>query len=191
MDAVEAARAQVRTGWHANVRPRYSPGSPALVHGRIAVGVARDEIRGIEVALEGFWGEAQKARAERLGLRGIAELKREQGSGKKHGWDILDLCTGERLFRLTDEALRKTGWRSWHDLAPWEQALAEAAAASVEDPKRGHYKIVPDGALPGYGRGYKAELYEPTVTSPAPAGWAPTDSQIQARWAYAVWTANA
>jgi len=162
------------------VAPRYSPGSPALVRPTIALQVAVDEVGCIETALEGFWGEAQKARAERLGLRGIVECKRERGSGKKHGWDVVDLCTGERFFRLTPEALRKCGWRSWHDLTSWEQELATEAATSIEDPKTGHYKIEPDGALPGYGRGYKAVLYVPERTAPAPEGWKPIDARRHA-----------
>jgi len=164
---------------YCTVAPRYTAGSPALVDATIALRVAVEEVSAIETALEGFWGEAQKARAERLGLRGIVECKRERGSGKKHGWDVVDLCTGERFFRLTQEALRKSGWRSYYDLTSWEQELATAAATSIEDPKSGFYKIEPDGALPGYGRGYKAVLYEPDLTAPAPEGWKPIDARLR------------
>lgn len=159
---------------HSTVAPRYTPGSPALVDMTTALRVAAEEAEAIQAALDGAWGEEQKARAERLGLRGIAEDKREQGSGKKHGWDVLDLCTGERFFRLTTEALRKHGWRSYHDLEQWEQRLVDASPPpDLEDRTKGYYKLVPDGQLPGFGAGYKAEHYVPELVAAAPQGWKP------------------
>jgi len=55
-----------------NVRPRYTPGSPAMVNGRTASKVAKDEKEFYEYALSGTWGEKEKTRAEIEGLRGIA-----------------------------------------------------------------------------------------------------------------------
>jgi hypothetical protein len=164
------------------VAPRYTPGSPALVRATIALQVAREEVDAIEVALEGFWGEEQQARAKRLGLRGIVEEKRETGSGKKHGWDVIDLCTGERFFRLTPEALRKAGWRSYDDLTKWEQQLvAETPPPELEDPKKGYYKLAPAGRLPGSGGGWKVEHYQPERIAPAPEGWKPIGSKERRR----------
>lgn len=91
-----------------NVTPRYTPGSPALVKRDIALMVAKQEQRAYEHALTGFMGDAEKSKAERLGLRGIAEERCEQ----RDRWLIHDLCTGENLEHLFPVKLEKLGfWR--------------------------------------------------------------------------------
>lgn len=150
------------------VAPRYTCGSPALVPEVIAERVAKQEKDAYAYVLEGIEGEQRKALAERLGLRGIAEWKIEKGSGKKHGWEVLDLCTGERFFRLTPEALHKLGWRRYDELDGWERRLVDAdPPKDLQDPTKGFYKLTPDrsGSIVGFGGGYKVETYRPAMVS--------------------------
>jgi len=154
----------MRSG-HYNVEPRYTPGSPAMVDEATARRVAEEEKQSIEYVLQGYEGEKNKALAERLGLRGIAEVRVEKGSGKKHGWDVLDLCTGERFFRLTGEALRSLGWRHYADLLGWERKLVDQdPPADFDDHKRdyrqAHYKFEARWAS-GYPTGWKITVYRP------------------------------
>ena len=64
-----------------NVRPRYSPGSPAAVDEATARRSAREERDSYETALSGAWGDAERQRAELLGLDGIAYELWEEGRG--------------------------------------------------------------------------------------------------------------
>ena len=83
-----------------NVRPRYTPGSPALVDCRTATKVAKDEKEFYEYALSGTWGEKEKARAEAEGLRGIAEhVIYEKRENRVNGFVVRDLITGEEYWR--------------------------------------------------------------------------------------------
>jgi len=70
--ASTAVGSHMRSVNYYNVRPRYTPGSPAMVNGRTASKVAKDEKEFYEYALSGTWGEKEKTRAEIEGLRGIA-----------------------------------------------------------------------------------------------------------------------
>lgn len=125
-----------------DVRPRYTPGSPGLVDEATAKRVAAEERESYEHALTGIMGETEKTRAEKLGLRGIVQWKQEKGSGKKQGWDVLDLVTGENLWQLCAEALYKLGWRSYHDLDAYGRSLVDQAPpADFADPKTAWYKI--------------------------------------------------
>lgn len=140
-----------------HVAPRYTPGSPALVSERIALSVAKSEKFSIHAALEGAWGDEQRLRAERLGLRGIAELREE----RKKGYLILDLCTGEYLYRLYDPGIEKAGYRRFFDLDPGEQrALKASPPPGVEDVEREWYKI--DFAL-GAHMTKDVKVYRPEV----------------------------
>lgn len=76
------------------VRPRYTPGSPAMVDAATANRVAVEEREFIKHALEGVWGEEQKARAEKLGLDFIAYAMVE----RRDGWYVEDLITGKFHF---------------------------------------------------------------------------------------------
>ena len=78
-----------------NVVPRYTPGSPAIVPEDIAHYVAVEEFAAYERALSGGYGAEDKARAERLGLRGISERRTEYAEC----WVIEDLITLERFVR--------------------------------------------------------------------------------------------
>jgi hypothetical protein len=145
---------------HYHVAPRYTGGSPAMVDEATAERVAKQEKQSIEYVLQGVEGETNKARAERLGLRGIAECRVEQGAGKKLGWAVLDLCTGERFFRLCTESLRKLGWRRYDDLTQSERAIVDGSPPSdIEDYKSAHYKFeMPERAeRPGW----KVVVYRP------------------------------
>lgn len=145
-------------GSHYNVAPRYTPGSPALVPRDVAERVAHEEKRFVEHALSGAWGERNKAMAERLGLRGIVELRTE----RRDHWEILDLCTGERFKRLFPDKLRKLGYRTYQELQGWERKLLdESPPGDVPDYRdRGWFKVevVPFGSTP---TGYRIDVYRP------------------------------
>lgn len=148
---------------HYNVAPRYTPGSPALVDEATARRVASEEQDALHYILQGFEGPDAKRRAQHLGLRGVAEARRERGSGKKQGWEIEDLCTGERFFRLCAESLRKLGWREYNDLTQWERALVDKdPPLDVEDYRKAHYKLAPDMGPAGL-PGWKITVYRPST----------------------------
>lgn len=79
---------------HFDVRPRFTPGSPASVSMNVALRVAADERQGYKNALAGRYGDDLRHEAEHKGMAGIVCLRRELPRGK--GWDTLDLCTLER-----------------------------------------------------------------------------------------------
>jgi hypothetical protein len=106
-----------RKRFHCYVRPRYSCGSQAMVPDAIALQVAADERRDYEHARSGSYGEAQKKRAEVLGLRGVAYAMTEQGSGKNFRWLVGDLVTGERFRRHHDrDIVERLGFRPYREL---------------------------------------------------------------------------
>jgi hypothetical protein len=80
---------------HYNVRPRYTPGSPALVPYDIARRVATEERLAREHDLSGVHGEDLLARAERLGLGRIVYFTLEQ----RGGVTVTDLLTSEQYRR--------------------------------------------------------------------------------------------
>lgn len=84
-----------RAAIYYNVRPRYSPGSPASVDQQIAEMVANDERRGHKAALEGFYGEDRRKAAEEDTLRGLSE----QVTERTDCWIVQDLITDERYIR--------------------------------------------------------------------------------------------
>ena len=155
----------MRSG-HYHVDPRYTGGSGAMVDEATARRVAEEEKRSIEYVLKGYEGEKNKALAERLGLRGIAEVRVEKGSGRKQGWEVLDLCTGERFFRLGAEALRSLGWRHYADLLGWERQLVDQdPPADFDDHKRDYRKAYykfETGMVSGY-PGWKITVYRPDL----------------------------
>ena len=127
-----------------SVAPRYTPGSPAQVDELTARRVAEEERQSLAFLLEGCEGPDAKTRAERLGLRGISEQRMETGAGKKQGWRVLDLCTGETFFRLCAEALRKLGWVHYADLVGGRQAQVDKnPPTDIEDHRKGWYKFQP------------------------------------------------
>lgn len=149
---------------HFDLNPRYTAGSPGMIHDELyAQRIAADEKRAYERALTGVYGEADKLLAERLGLRGIVQEKRERGSGKKQGWEVRDLCTGETLFQLCSEALAKLGWRRYMELEAYEWALVDQAPP-LDLPKyrEGWYKLTPDMSG-GFPRGWKIEVYHQEI----------------------------
>lgn len=89
---------------HYNVRPRYTAGSGAMVARSLAFRVAAQERDAHKTCLTGVYGPEAQARAEILGLHGIVEEVTET----RKGWDVLDLCTGERYLRqFTRQASRR------------------------------------------------------------------------------------
>jgi hypothetical protein len=144
-----------------SVAPRYTPGSPGLVDRRIAERVAREEARAYEEAITGADGEAETRKAKALGLCGVAEYREEVGSGKKHGWNVLDLCTGETFFRSTPEALLRLGWVDYHNLSPYERDVARDAGArrGLADVERGFFRRVAHTGSAGI------EVYEATLVA--------------------------
>ena len=83
--------------WY-QVRPRYTPGSPAQVPQHVALLVAEQEPRFYERALSGAWGESSKVLAEDEGLDFIAYTTTEGRHGKERGWLVSDLITEKRHF---------------------------------------------------------------------------------------------
>ena len=149
------------TSSHYNVAPRYTPGSPAMVDEATAVRVAAEEKESIEYVLQGYEGEESRLRAVRLGLRGVAEHVTERGSGKRLGWLVVDLCTGERFFRLCYTARRSLGWRAYTDLAGYERDLVvRQPPTDIEDYKKADYRFEPvmHAGLP---TGWKIAVYRP------------------------------
>ena len=80
---------------HFYVRPRYTPGSPGMVSQELAERIAREEKDSYETNLTGIYGQAGIDRANKLGLFGISESKKEM----KKGWEVHDLITGETYLR--------------------------------------------------------------------------------------------
>ena len=158
-----------RNTGHFNVAPRYTPGSPALVDEGIAVRVALQERSSIVHVLDGMEGEKNQKRAERLGLRGIVEYRVFRGSGKKEGWEVTDLCTGEKLFRLSSEALRKLGWTAYAELDEWQKKLVlwQCSELPIADLTKGHYKF----AMGRNGGSDKVTAYQPEVLNTGVWPW--------------------
>lgn len=131
--AMEKWTAFQRAGRHQaqfHVRPRYTPGSPALVLDTVAMKVAVEEKAAYERALTGVMGEREKRKAEVLGLSGIAYAMYEKGSGKKFRWHVFDLITYEETRRLHETQLREQGYVKIGDLPEW--ARKEVCETGVE-----------------------------------------------------------
>lgn len=99
-----------RRNFRYSVRPRFGPGSPAMVRPEIAESVAADEREFHEHALAGRYGEEAQARAQdEHALYGIAYVLTEYA---KH-WHYFDLITEEERdisfgqWRLEDALIRK------------------------------------------------------------------------------------
>jgi hypothetical protein len=84
-----------------NIRPRYTPGSPAMVYDNpTASRVAKSEKAFYEEALTGIMGAELKERAEREGLKGIVErVLRERRENRVNGFVVYDLITCEEYWR--------------------------------------------------------------------------------------------
>jgi len=84
-----------------NLRPRYTPGSPAMVYdNQTAARVAKSEKSFYEDALTGIMGTELKERAEREGLKGIVErVLRERRENRVNGFVVYDLITCEEYWR--------------------------------------------------------------------------------------------
>jgi hypothetical protein len=90
-----AAKEEMNMGAHFfDVRPRYTPGSPAAVSEAVALRVAQEEKEGHEYALTGRCGVTEQTRAQTEGLGLISIEMRE----KPTGWQVRDLITGELWF---------------------------------------------------------------------------------------------
>lgn len=115
------------------VRPRYTPGSPGMVSEQIALQVAREEKEGYQASLDGLYGDAQKQRAQALGLRRIAYVMVESGSGKKFRWLVQDLITGECYRRHNDADIRQLGFSAFIELPPSVKREIMAGGCSYSD----------------------------------------------------------
>ncbi len=97
-----------------NVVPRYTPGSPALVDRETALRVAKEERAAFERVLTGAYGEADKRRAEILGLEGIVygyTTTRERGNPRVF---VRDYITAEDRT-----------WARWEDFGDWSKRNRE------------------------------------------------------------------
>lgn len=92
-----------------NVEPRYSAGSPAAIYDeKLALRIAADERNGYQHALEGLCGDAEKAKAEKLGLGLIVFIMKE----KSNAWEVHDLITNDRFvwpFKARCPKCKKNG----------------------------------------------------------------------------------
>lgn len=131
-------RASAAYGRSRNVRfecrPRYCCGSPALVPEDTCAKEAIDEFDAYHRDLTGFHGEERKARAEKLGLRGICFARWEvRGKTWRH-----DLITGEtmkeppRMSYDDKERLRVLRNMKAYGVCRWSNELA-AELAVLED----------------------------------------------------------
>lgn len=101
-----------------NVRPRYTSGSPAMVDAQTAARVAKQEKAAYEDALSGDLGAELKERAEREGLKGIAErVMREERQNRVNGFVVYDLILCKEYWRPQ---------RMGNDLAAEPDCLYEA-----------------------------------------------------------------
>lgn len=143
---------------HCHVAPRYTPGSPALVSLEVAERTAREEREFIEHALGGVWGEERRAEAERLGLRGIAEVRVE----RRDHWEVRDLCTGARFRRLFPEKLRKLKFRTYADLRDWERRLVDGdPPQDMPDYRRKGWFRVEVAPFRSFPTGHRITVYRP------------------------------
>lgn len=78
-------------GTHYSVHPRYTSGSGAQVDSLTAMRVADQEREAYGHNLAGVYGEDARLRAERMGIKGVAEMLTET----RKGWKVVDLCTGD------------------------------------------------------------------------------------------------
>ena len=85
------------------VRPRFTPGSPAQVDEATFWRVRAQEQEGYYRARSGRFGDEERARAERLGLERVAFTRRERGGC----WLIGDCMTNRNYLELPDLTLGK------------------------------------------------------------------------------------
>lgn len=114
------------------VRPRYTPGSPALVDGATAMRVASEEKDAFRSILEGTSGEKELARAKLLGLDGIVQARAEAGTGRNFRWVIQDLCTQNCYLRPSNGTLRETGFTLFEELKPSDRAQIVGSGSLVD-----------------------------------------------------------
>lgn len=124
-----------------NVRPRYTPGSPAAVDEDTAFRVAREEREAYEHALTGIGGERERRRAEMLGLEGIVYTLHWQGSGRKFRWVQTDLVTGKQTLRLHQDELEREGYLNFDQLPPWARKLVMPFPLRTTDIERRFWKL--------------------------------------------------
>jgi hypothetical protein len=130
-----------RRHYQFHVRPRYTPGSPAMVHDNIALKVAKEEAWAHEQALTGIWGEDEKKRAETLGLDGIAYVMFEKGSGRQFRWHVWDLITNVETRRLHQNELHRLGYYRFEHLQQTVQARLVQPGCRYPDYDREFYKL--------------------------------------------------
>ena len=126
-----------------NVRPRYTPGSPAVVDEATAQRVAREERDAYEHALTGAWGEAERQRAELLGVSSIVYSLHEDGSGRRFRWVQADLITDTITRRLDSEALHRSGYMSFAELPTWARERVPQTNRAY-DMERRYWRLAAD-----------------------------------------------
>ena len=124
-----------------HVRPRYTAGSPALVHDTVALKVAEEEARAYEHALSGSWGEDEKKRAETLGLNDIVYAMFEKGSGRQFRWHVWDLITNVETRRHHEHELHRLGYFRFEHLPQTVQARLVQPGCRYPDYDRQFYKL--------------------------------------------------
>lgn len=97
MEALRQARTRLP---HFECRPRYCGGSPALVPIGTCVHEAVDEKEAHARCLTGVFGEENKAKAEKLGLKGICFARWQKGK-KVFRYDLITGETFEEPKRMS------------------------------------------------------------------------------------------
>lgn len=133
-----------------SVRPRYTPGSPAMVHPEVAVRVAAEERRAHEHALSGAWGEVQQQRAEALGLGGVAYVMAEQGSGRNFRWRTFDLVTHEESLRPHDTEIERLGFSRFEYLPQHVQTRIMQPGCRSHDYSQRFFKMTARGDIESF-----------------------------------------
>lgn len=139
-----------RNNYQFHVRPRYTPGSPAMVHDNIAFKVAKEEADAIEAALEGAWGEDHKKRAETLGLDGIAYVMFEKGNGRQFRWHVWDLITNVETLRHHQNEIYRLGYSRYEHLPEGVKARIRQPGCHCPDYDREFYKVDELGIITQY-----------------------------------------
>lgn len=103
VNQIRPIRGGHRISYH--VKPRYAPGSPAMVDFGTAKRVAADEVFSHQATIEGIYGEESQKQAEARGLSGVVYAMDERADC----WLVTDLITGESYARLFDRQFSTAG----------------------------------------------------------------------------------
>jgi len=128
---------------YCHVRPRYSGGSPAQVDLSTMVHVAVNEEESYAQTMTGLYGEAERAKAVRLGLKGVCYVRWEKGP-KIYRYDVLTGETRLEPKRLEQKDLERVRLlRNWLEFTPDSMTdLQKAELALLEERAELHRQTI-------------------------------------------------